>query len=75
MASAWTDERMDDLEHQVDGPGRRMEQGFTEQREELNVRFDRMELQLEKRFDKVDKRFDRTQELVIGLPRRSRVSP
>lgn len=36
MTSGWTDERMDDLKHQVDELGRRMEDGFTEQRRESN---------------------------------------
>jgi hypothetical protein len=36
MTSGWTDERMDDLKHQVDELGRRMEDGFTEQRQEFN---------------------------------------
>ena len=80
MTSRWTDDRLDDFKHQVDDLGRRMEQGFAEQRREFNARFDRMEAQLEARFDKVDKkfekvderfetmdeRFNRTQEIVIG---------
>jgi hypothetical protein len=36
MTSGWTDERMDDLKHQVDELGRRVEDGFTEQRQEFN---------------------------------------
>jgi hypothetical protein len=36
MTSSWTDDRMDDLKHQVDELGRRMEDGFTEQRQESN---------------------------------------
>lgn len=62
MTSRWTDDRMDDLKHQVDELGRRMEDGFTEQRREMNIRFDRLEESLEERFDKVDKRFEKVDE-------------
>lgn len=57
MTSRWTDDRMDDLKHQVDELGRRMEVGFAEQRNEMNARFDRLETSLETRFDKIDERF------------------
>lgn len=70
----WTDDRMDDLKHQVDELGRRMEQGFAEQRREFNACFDRLEGRLDERFEKVDQRFEkvderfnRTQEMIIGL--------
>lgn len=59
MTSRWTDDRMDDLKHQVDELGRRMETGFAEQRSEMNARFDRLEKGLEARFAKVDERFDK----------------
>ncbi len=59
MESRWTDDRMDDLKHQVDELGRRVDAGFAEQRGEINVRFDRLEKSLEKRFDKIDDRFDK----------------
>ncbi len=59
MTSRWTDDRMDDLKHQVDELGHRMEVGFAEQRKEMNARFDRLESSLEARFDKVDERFER----------------
>src|ERR1700709_1971401 len=62
MTSRWTDDRMDDLKHQVDELGRRMEIGFAEQRSEMNARFDRLEKSLAARFDKVDERFDRVDE-------------
>ncbi len=62
MTSRWTDDRMDDLKHQVDELGRRMEIGFAEQRSELNARFDRFESSLEARFEKVDERFDKVDE-------------
>jgi chromosome segregation ATPase len=55
MESRWTDDRMDDLKRQVDVLGQRMEDGFAEQRREMNARSDR----LEKRFDKIDGRFDK----------------
>ncbi len=70
MTSGWTNERMDDLKRQVDGLGRRLDEGFVEQRKELNARFDRMEARFDKideRFARVDERFNRTQEMVIGL--------
>jgi hypothetical protein len=35
MTSGWTDERMDDLKHQVDELGRRMDEGFAEMRAEF----------------------------------------
>lgn len=62
MTSRWTDDRMDDLKHQVDKLGRRMETGFAEQRNEMNARFDRLEKSLEVRFEKVDERFDKIDE-------------
>jgi archaellum component FlaC len=62
MTSRWTDDRMDDLKHQVDELGRRMETGFAEQRNEMNARFDRLEKNLEVRFEKVDERFDKIDE-------------
>lgn len=62
MTSGWTDERMDDLKHQVDELGRRMEAGFAEQRSEMNARFDRLESSLERRFEKVDERFEKVEE-------------
>jgi archaellum component FlaC len=62
MTLRWTDDRMDDLKHQVDELGRHMETGFAEQRNEMNARFDRLEKSLEVRFEKVDERFDRVDE-------------
>ena len=62
MTSRWTDDRMDDLKHQVDELGRRIEIGFAEQRSEMNARFDRLEKSLEVRFEKVDERFDKVDE-------------
>jgi hypothetical protein len=37
MTSGWTDARMDDLKHQVDDFGRRMDAGFREVREVMNT--------------------------------------
>ncbi|HVY77426.1 MAG TPA: hypothetical protein VG898_02860 [Solirubrobacterales bacterium] len=62
MTSRWTDDRMDDLKHQVDDLGLRMEQGFAEQRREMNIRFDRLEKSLDRRFEKVDERFEKVDE-------------
>jgi predicted nuclease with TOPRIM domain len=61
MTSRWTDERMDDLKHQVDQLGRRMEEGFAGQHREMNARFDRLESSLEARFEKVDERFEKVE--------------
>jgi chromosome segregation ATPase len=62
MSARWTDDRLDDLKHQVDEFGRRMEIGFAEQRSGMNARFDRLESSLEARFEKVDERFDKVDE-------------
>lgn len=62
MTSRWTDDRLDDLKHQVDGLGRRMDVGFVEQRKEMSARFDRLEASLEARFDKVEERFAKVDE-------------
>jgi hypothetical protein len=60
---------MDDLKHQVGEIGRRMDQGFVSQRQEMSARFDRLEAQfsarfekIDERFEKIDKRFDRVDE-------------
>jgi hypothetical protein len=47
----WTDERLDDLKGRVD-------QGFSEIKDEVRGGFQRMEAQLDKRFEEVDKRFE-----------------
>jgi len=62
LMTRWTDDRMDDLKHQVDAMGRRIDEGFASQRQEMNARFDRMEAQFEARFDKVDERFEKVDE-------------
>lgn len=62
MTARWTDDRLDDLKHQVDELGVRMERGFSEQRREMNERFDRLESSLEVRFEKVDERFEKVDE-------------
>jgi archaellum component FlaC len=62
LMTRWTDDRMDDLKHQVDAMGRRIDEGFASQRQEMNARFDRMEAQFEARFEKVDERFDKVDE-------------
>lgn len=70
MTGRWTDDRMDDLKHQVDELGRRMDEGFAAQRKELNARFDRMEGRFEKideRFEKIDERFQKVDVKFEGL--------
>jgi len=69
MTSSWTDDRMDDLKHQVDELGRCMDEGFVDLRNEfrahrmeMDTRFDRLESRLDERFEKVDERFERVDE-------------
>ena len=62
LMTRWTDDRMDDLKQQVDAVGRRIDEGFASQRQEMNARFDRMEAQFEARFAKVDERFEKVDE-------------
>ncbi len=66
MESRWTDERMDDLKHQVEGIGRRMDEGFAELRDELRSHRRDMDV----RFDKIDERFERVDERFEGVNRR-----
>ncbi len=70
MTARWTDDRMDDLKHQVDELGRRMDAGFAEQRSEMNARFDRLESSLETRFEKADKRFEAVDKRFEAVDRR-----
>lgn len=70
MTARWTDDRMDDLKLQVDNLGCRMEEGFAEQRKEMNARFDRLEQSLETRFDKVDERFEAVDRRFEAVDRR-----
>jgi hypothetical protein len=55
MAS-WTDERMDDLKQQVEDLGRRVDQGFSEQRSETNARL-----------NAIDDRLDSIQRTMVQL--------
>ncbi len=69
MTGRWTDDRMDDLKHQVEEIGRRMDEGFAQLRSELrehrrdmDARFDKVDERFEKvdeRFEKVDERFEK----------------
>ncbi len=54
MREAWTDDRMDDLNHKVDEGFRRVETDIRELRGEMNTRFER-----------VDARFDSMQRTLI----------
>ena len=47
MTSGWTDERMDDLKHQVDELSRRTDEGFRDIRREMDSRFERFEARLD----------------------------
>ena len=47
MTSGWTDERMDDLKHQVDELSRRTGDGFRDIRREMDSRFERVEGRLD----------------------------
>jgi len=65
MEGRWTDDRMDDLKHQVEGVGRRMDEGFAELRAELRAQRRDMEVRFDKidaRFERVDERFERVDE-------------
>jgi DNA anti-recombination protein RmuC len=54
MTSRWTDDRLDDLKHQVDDLGRRMDLGFAE----VNRRMDEGFAEVNQRFDAMNARFD-----------------
>ncbi len=58
MAESWTEKRLDDLKAQVDRLERRTDEGFRDQRAEMDRRFDRAEARVDSRFEAVDKRFD-----------------
>jgi predicted nuclease with TOPRIM domain len=79
MTARWTDDRLDDLKHQVEAIGRRMDEGFGELRDELreyrremDARFDKVDARFDKvdaRFERIDGRLDRTQEMIAALNR------
>ncbi|HEU4943540.1 MAG TPA: hypothetical protein VFT10_00095 [Solirubrobacterales bacterium] len=54
MREAWTDGRLDDLNHKVD-------EGFRR----VDMRFEAMQTHMDKRFDALDKRFDGLQLTMI----------
>jgi tetrahydromethanopterin S-methyltransferase subunit G len=54
MREAWTDERLDDLNHKVD-------EGFRR----VDARFDAMQEHLDRRFEAIDKRLDGLQRTLI----------
>lgn len=56
MRESWSDERLDDLNQQVNELGRRVDNGFNSLRAEMNARFDQQ-----------DARFDSNQRLMIQL--------
>lgn len=73
MESRWTDDRMDDLKHQVEGIGRRMDEGFAELRDELRAHRRDMDARFDKidaRFEGVDERFEGVDERFEGVNRR-----
>jgi hypothetical protein len=61
MTSGWTDERMDDLKHQVDELSRRTEDGFRDMRREMDSRFNGVDARL----DAMNERFDGMQRTLI----------
>lgn len=63
MESRWTDDGMDDLKHQVDELARRTDAGFTEQRREMNARFEKVDT----KFEALSAQIASTHEMVIGL--------
>ncbi|MFL5901504.1 MAG: hypothetical protein ACJ75S_09955 [Solirubrobacterales bacterium] len=77
MTSSWTDDRMDDLKHQVGELGRRTDEGFLAIRSEMDHRFDGMERRfdamdrrfesMDRRFESMNARFDATQRAILVL--------
>jgi archaellum component FlaC len=59
MREAWTDERLDYLNHRVDDGFKRVDERF----KRVDERFE----QVDKRFDKVDKQFERLNDRVDDL--------
>jgi ferric iron reductase protein FhuF len=81
MESRWTDDRMDDLKHQVEGIGRSVDKGFAELRDELRAhrrdmdgrfkkvdeRFEKVDAKIDAKFDALQDQIARTHETIIGL--------
>lgn len=72
MAERWTDDRMDDLKHEVEKLDRRVDEGFRELRgemgdlrKEMDRRFDRIDAKFDARFDSIDARFDGLQRSLL----------
>lgn len=76
MREAWTDERLDDLNHRLDEGFRRIDGDLralrietktelTSLRGEMNDRFSRVEAHVDGRFDRVDARFDTLQRTML----------
>jgi len=63
MAERWTDERMDDLKHQVGGLDGRMEQGFRDLRGEIGG----LRREMNERFDRIEARFDKLVYAILGF--------
>ncbi|HET6998118.1 MAG TPA: hypothetical protein VFI03_05955 [Solirubrobacterales bacterium] len=58
MRDAWTDERLDYLNHRVDDGFK----GVDKQLEQVDARFDR----IERRLDRIDDRFDSMQRMTLA---------
>jgi hypothetical protein len=55
MREAWTDDRLDDLNHKVDEGFRKVDQRFNRLEAEIDRRFERLEERLERRFDSLNR--------------------
>jgi chromosome segregation ATPase len=55
MREAWTDERLDYLNHRVDDGFKRVDERF----EQVDARFEKLESKFDTRFDRIDMRFER----------------
>lgn len=76
MREAWTDERLDDLNHRVDEGFSRIDGDLralrietktelTSLRSEMNDRFDAQQREMNARFERVDARFDALQRTML----------
>ncbi len=58
MREAWTDDRLDDLNHKVDEGFRRVDARFDAIQAHMDARFESMQAHLDRRFDAQDHRFE-----------------
>ena len=58
MRESWTDDRLDYLNHRVDGGFTRLDERFGLFEKQILERFDQAEKRTKERFDEVDRRLD-----------------